>query len=94
MDFTPTIFPTMSVSEKEFLDKMIELAKAGDDAMEHLKCVFYTWAVFYEADEETTSGIAEFLATPAPTRATIRWRAMSRPNCSQMPMLSSPTGAR
>lgn len=62
MDFTPTNFPTMGVSEKEFLDKMIELAKAGDDAMEHLKCVFYTWAVFYEADEETTSGIAEFLA--------------------------------
>lgn len=31
---------------------------------------------------------------PAPTRATIRWRAMSRPNCSQMPMLSPPTGAR
>ena len=31
---------------------------------------------------------------PAPTRATIRWRAISRPNCSQMPMLSSPTGAR
>ena len=47
MDFTPTNFPTMGVSEKEFLDKMIELAKAGDDAMEHLKCVFYTWAVFY-----------------------------------------------
>ena len=31
---------------------------------------------------------------PAPTRATIRWRAMSRPNCSQMPMLRPPTGAR
>ena len=30
MDFTPTNFPTMGVSEKEFLDKMIELAKAGD----------------------------------------------------------------
>ena len=27
MDFTPTNFPTMGVSEKEFLDKMIELAK-------------------------------------------------------------------
>lgn len=33
--------------------------------MEHLKCIFYTWAVFYEADEETTSGIAEFLANAA-----------------------------
>ena len=65
MDFTPTNFPTMGVSEKEFLDKMIELAKAGDDAMEHLKCVFYTWAVLSEADEETTSGIAVFLAHAA-----------------------------
>ena len=65
MDFTPAEFPTTGVSEKEFIDKMIALAKAGEDEMEHLKCVFYTWAVFYEADEETTSGIAEFLANVA-----------------------------
>ena len=50
MDFTPAEFPTTGVSEKEFIDKMIALAKAGEDEMEHLKCVFYTWAVFYEAD--------------------------------------------
>lgn len=55
MDFTPAEFPTTGVSEKEFIDKMIALAKAGEDEMEHLKCVFYTWAVFYEADEETTA---------------------------------------
>ena len=65
MDFTPAEFPTTGVSEKELIDKMIALAKAGEDEMEHLKCVFYTWAVFYEADEETTSGIAEFLANVA-----------------------------
>lgn len=65
MDFTPAEFPTTGVSEKEFIDKMIALAKAGEDEMEHLKCVFYTWAVFYEADEETTSSIAEFLANAA-----------------------------
>ena len=65
MDFTPAEFPTTGVSEKEFIDKMIALAKAGEDEMEHLKCIFYTWAVFYEADEETTSGIAEFLANAA-----------------------------
>ncbi len=46
MDFTPAEFPTTGVSEKEFIDKMIALAKAGEDEMEHLKCVFYTWAVF------------------------------------------------
>ena len=51
MDFTPAEFPTTGVSEKEFIDKMIALAKAGEDEMEHLKCIFYTWAVFYEADE-------------------------------------------
>ncbi len=34
------------VSEKEFLDKMIALAKAGEDEMEHLKCMFYAWADF------------------------------------------------
>ena len=55
MDFTPAEFPTTGVSEKEFIDKMIALAKAGEDEMEH----------FYEADEETTSGIAEFLANAA-----------------------------
>ena len=65
MNFTPTDFPTSGVSEKEFIDRMIALAKAGEDEMEHLKCVFYTWAVFYEADEETTGGIAEFLANTA-----------------------------
>lgn len=40
MDFTPAEFPTTGVSEKEFIDKMIALAKAGEDEMEHLKCVF------------------------------------------------------
>ncbi len=66
MDFTPAEFPNhWAFLKKNFIDKMIALAKAGDDAMEHLKCVFYTWAVFYEADEETTSGIAEFLANAA-----------------------------
>lgn len=65
MDFTSTNFPTVGVSEKEFLDKMIALAKAGEDEMEHLKCVFYSWAVFYEADDETANGIAELLANAA-----------------------------
>ena len=37
MDFTPAEFPTTGVSEKEFIDKMIALAKAGEDEMEHLK---------------------------------------------------------
>ena len=36
MDFTPAEFPTTGVSEKEFIDKMIALAKAGEDEMEHL----------------------------------------------------------
>ena len=31
MDFTPAEFPTTGVSEKEFIDKMIALAKAGED---------------------------------------------------------------
>ena len=31
----------MGITEKEFLDKMIALAKAGEDEMEHLKCMFY-----------------------------------------------------
>ena len=34
MDFTPAEFPTTGVSEKEFIDKMIALAKAGEDEME------------------------------------------------------------
>lgn len=49
----------MGITEKEFLDKMIALAKAGEDEMEHLKCMFYAWAEFFEADEETVNGIAE-----------------------------------
>ena len=67
MDLTPTSFPTTGVSEKEFLDKMIALAKAGENEMEHLKYVFYTWAVFYEADAETANGIADFLANASGT---------------------------
>ena len=34
MDFTPAEFPTTGVSEKEFIDKMIALAKAGEDEMD------------------------------------------------------------
>lgn len=37
MDFTPAEFPTTGVSEKEFIDKMIALAKAGEDEMEPFK---------------------------------------------------------
>ena len=44
---------------------MIALAKAGEDEMEHLKCMFYAWAEFFEADEETANGIAELLADAA-----------------------------
>ena len=33
--------------------------------MEHLKCMFYAWAEFFEADEETANGIAELLADAA-----------------------------
>ena len=51
----------MGITEKEFLDKMIALAKAGEDEMEHLKCMFYAWAEFFEADEATANGIAELL---------------------------------
>lgn len=46
MDFTPAEFPTTGVSEKEFIDKMIALAKAGEDEMEHLKCVFEPMKLF------------------------------------------------
>ena len=53
----------MGITEREFLDKMIALAKAGE--MEHLKCMFYAWAEFFEADEETVNGIAELLADAA-----------------------------
>ena len=44
---------------------MIALAKAGEDEMEHLKCMFYAWAEFFEADEKTANGIAELLADAA-----------------------------
>ena len=44
---------------------MIALTKAGEDEMEHLKCMFYAWAEFFEADEETVNGIAELLADAA-----------------------------
>ena len=33
--------------------------------MVHLKCMFYAWAEFFEADEETVNGIAELLADAA-----------------------------
>ena len=55
----------MGITEKEFLDKMIALAKAGEDEMEHLKCMFYAWAEFFESDEKTANGIAELLADAA-----------------------------
>ena len=55
----------MGITENEFLDKMSALAKAGEDEMEHLKCMFYAWAEFFEADEETANGIAELLADAA-----------------------------
>ena len=55
----------MGINEREFLDKMVALAKAGEDQVEHLKCVFYTWAEFFEADTETADGIAELLADAA-----------------------------
>ena len=48
----------MRITEREFLNKMIALAKAGEDEMEQLKCMFYERAEFFEADEETVNGIA------------------------------------
>lgn len=36
----------MNLTEKDFIDKMIEIANDGHEYMDQLQCVYFTWNEF------------------------------------------------
>lgn len=52
-----------NLTEKDFIDKMIEIAKDGYEYSEQLKCVFFTWAEFFnvEADSPEVDTVIEII---------------------------------
>ena len=37
----------MNLTEKDFIDKMIEIANDGHEYMDQLQCVYFTWNEFF-----------------------------------------------
>ena len=38
----------MTITENDFIEKMIEIAKTGYENMTQLQCVFFTWNEFFK----------------------------------------------
>lgn len=42
----------MTITENDFIEKMIEIAKTGYENMTQLQCVFFTWNEFFNTEED------------------------------------------
>ena len=40
------------ITEKDFIDKMVEIAKDGYEYMDQLQCIFFTWNEFFNTDND------------------------------------------
>ena len=45
------------ITEKDFIDKMVEIAKDGYEYMDQLQCIFFTWNEFFNTDNDIASQI-------------------------------------
>ena len=42
----------MTITENDFIEKMIEIAKTGYENMTQLQCVFFAWNEFFNTEED------------------------------------------
>ena len=42
----------MTITENDFIEKMIEIAETGYENITQLQCVFFTWNEFFNTEEE------------------------------------------
>ena len=42
----------MTITENDFIEKMIDIAKTGYESMIQLQCVFFTWNEFFNTKED------------------------------------------
>lgn len=42
----------MNLTEKDFIDKMIEIASDGPEYMNQLQCVYFTWNEFFNPQND------------------------------------------
>ena len=40
------------ITEKDFIDKMIDIAKDGFEYMNQLQCIYFTWNEFFNPDND------------------------------------------
>ena len=40
------------ITEKDFIDKMVEIAKDSYEYMDQLQCIFFTWNEFFNTDND------------------------------------------
>ena len=40
------------ITEKDFIDKMVEIAKEGYEYMNQLQCIYFTWNEFFNPDHD------------------------------------------
>lgn len=47
----------MNLTEKDFIDKMIEIANDGHEYMDQLQCVYFTWNEFFNPQHDKKKSV-------------------------------------
>ena len=65
----------MDLTEKDFIDKMIEIANDGHEYMDQLQCVYFTWNEFFnpQHDKKRAFEVAsQIFSASSPDKASLR----------------------
>ena len=63
----------MTITENDFIEKMIDIAKTGYESMIQLQCVFFTWNEFFNTKEDACRAfeVASQIFSAAHPRSTL-----------------------
>lgn len=65
----------MNLTEKDLIDKMIEIANDGHEYMDQLQCVYFTWNEFFnpQHDKKRAFEVAsQIFSASSPDKASLR----------------------
>lgn len=75
----------MTITENDFIEKMIDIAKTGYESMIQLQCVFFTWNEFFNTKEDACRAFevaSQIFSAAHPDEATLNetndfWRELA-----------------
>ena len=75
----------MTITENDFIEKMIDIAKTGYESMIQLQCVFFTWNEFFNTKEDACRAFevaSQIISAAHPAEAPLKetndfWRELA-----------------